>query len=69
LLLEATDVGPVDPIAVLESIAADRLTPATARVNACKALLAHKRAGAEPTASADALSARAVEIMGRRSLQ
>ena len=62
---------PVDPIAVLESIAVDRLTPATARVAACKALLAHKRAGAKPVTQADDLSARAIEIMSRggRSLQ
>jgi hypothetical protein len=63
---------PVDPIAILESIAVDRLTPATARVNACKALLANRASGPKPATPADDLSARAIAIMARgaaRSLQ
>lgn len=43
----------IDPVAILREMAADPETPATARVQACKALLAIDKAGKGDSNSAD----------------
>jgi hypothetical protein len=64
------DPATVDPRVILASIAADTSAPATARVAACRALLAdvdesEPLRSAKPAAQADALTERALEIMSR----
>jgi hypothetical protein len=64
------DLASVDARAVLASIAADSSAPASARVAACKALLAHQQPAGEPAkpgdgAPPDELTQRALAIMGR----
>jgi hypothetical protein len=58
---------PVDPRAILEAIAADPRAAPTARVQACKALLALDAVGdASDGDGVDELTRKAIE-MGRRS--
>src|SRR6516165_4237166 len=64
------DPASIDPRAVLAAIAADRSAPATARVAACKALLAHQQPAGEPDKPGvgdkpDDLTQRALQILGR----
>jgi hypothetical protein len=63
-----TDPALVDPLRVLASIAADRSMPPTARVAACKALLAARdQDPAEASAVVgDAISVRAQELLAAR---
>jgi len=64
------DPANLDPRAVLAAIAADVSAPASARVAACKCLLAHQQPAGEPDkpgdgAPPDALTQRALQILGR----
>jgi hypothetical protein len=66
----AVDPSTVDPEAILRAIACDTSAPAAARVQACKALLAHQQPTAEPAkpgagAPPDELTQRALQILGR----
>ena len=51
----------VDPVNILTEIAADRDAPSTARVAACRALLALRNAE-EPDDIVDSLTKRAIEM-------
>jgi hypothetical protein len=56
----------IDPHAILAEIAANRLAPASARVNACKVLIAVQRT--PPSGAQDALdltNTRAIEMLSR----
>jgi hypothetical protein len=70
-VLAATLAEPLDPRRVLEEIAADRLSPASARVNAARALLAAQNAkpnAADASAArADDVERRTLEILNRRT--
>jgi len=67
LLSSGIDPESVDPCAILATIAADASCPATARVAACRALLADGAAKAVASADVpnDGLSRRAIELLGR----
>lgn len=56
---------PCDPTAILEEIANDPEAPATARVAACKALVAIKKAAAskKPETPTDAVTERALRLL------
>jgi hypothetical protein len=47
--LSAVDLSKVDPVAVLRSIAADDSAPASARVQAARALIADDRRSGQPS--------------------
>lgn len=58
----------IDPIAILSEMAANPETPATARVMACKQLIALRRASekgnaGEAEAPSDAVTARALRLL------
>src|SRR5262245_56948695 len=57
------DPALVDPLRVLASIAGDVAAPASARVMACKALLAARDRGAAEDAAGSDVAARAIELM------
>jgi hypothetical protein len=64
--------GAFDPRSVLAAIAADPNAPATARVAACRALLAGNSADPAPQPGSpgvplDALSRRALELLAKRT--
>lgn len=59
------DPEAVDPLRILAGIAADESKPPTARVAACKALLAVRDQAPAEATGADRLNARAVVLMGR----
>jgi hypothetical protein len=62
--LAGVDTSACDPRAILRAIALDGSAPHTARVLACKALLAYERAvGDHPAPALDRIAARAVSIM------
>jgi hypothetical protein len=64
--LQGINLDAVDPVAVLRSIAADTSAPATSRVAAAKALLAHSSQTSEP--AVDEATERALRLLagGRR---
>jgi len=57
------DPAAIDPLRVLASIAADVSMPATARVNAAKALLVQR---AQPAEASNAVADRAIKLMAER---
>jgi hypothetical protein len=66
--LLGVDLAAVDPVAILRAIAADLSAPASARVAACRALIA-ARASDGPDGSAvagDAISVRAQQLLAAR---
>jgi hypothetical protein len=66
--LRGLDLTAVDPVAILRAIAADHSAPASARVAACRALIA-ARAPDGPDESAtggDPISARAQQLLAAR---
>ena len=60
------DPASVDPRAVLQSIAADTSAPATARVGACRALLAKPEEAEPEDAAADAVTKLALRLLGAK---
>jgi hypothetical protein len=57
------DLSTVDPIAILRSIANDAATPATARVQVCKALLAVEDGSRPGRQNLDPISQRALALL------
>ncbi|MGC1861904.1 MAG: hypothetical protein WA733_12470 [Methylocystis sp.] len=60
--------GPVDPVRVLEAIASDEGAAPTARVQACKALLAYQRRTSDPDGKREATANLAADELTRRAL-
>jgi hypothetical protein len=63
----AVDPATIDPRAILAAIAADASAPASARVSACRALLAPPADGADARAGDD-LSRRALALLAQRAI-
>jgi|SRR6266576_6296331 hypothetical protein len=68
--LLGVDLTAVDPVAILRAIAADLSAPASARVAACRALIAAPGAPEGPedasAAAGDAVSVRAQQLLAAR---
>jgi hypothetical protein len=64
--LRGVDVAAIDPIRVLQEIAADRSAPALARMGAAKALLALPDGSEVRTAAEDTVAARAIRLLAAR---
>src|SRR5271157_1595727 len=71
LVQAGVDPSAIDPRKILASIAADASSPASARVAACRALLAQPGGDGgrtnEASDGADALSRRAIELLAQSS--
>jgi hypothetical protein len=65
--LRGLDLTAIDPVAILRQIAADSSAPASARVQACRALLGVQGQPAERSGGDSRINERAIAMMMRRA--